>query len=112
MRAVYVFTGTLMDYTLVEVADAQLFVHPRMAHVFEPRGNLLTDQSKERYTLLFGPSPETFPTERIWFIGEEPDEIGVQAWLNGIQPLATDGGNLLGIPIEIHRATGRSTLGS
>ncbi len=114
MRAVYVFTGTLMDYTLVEVADAQLFVHPRMAHVFEPRGNLLTDQSKERYTLLFGPSPETYWSERIWFVGDEPDDLRIFNWLDKDDPtlLSDEGGNLLGIPIEIHRATGRATLGS
>lgn len=111
MTPVYAFTGVLMDYTEGEVAYAQMFVHPRMAHVFEPRGNLLTEQTKERYTLLFGPSPDTFPTERIWFIGEEPDDLNIFNWLQGTTDLS-GGGNLLGIPIEIQRATGRTRLGS
>ena len=114
MRPVYVFTGTLMDYTEGEVADQQVYVHPRMAHVFEPRGNLMSSSSLERYTVLFGPSPDMPYLDRIWFIGDEPDDIRILKWLdpNDNTLLSDGGGNLIGIPIEIHRSTGRITLGS
>ena len=110
---VYAYTGPLMDYSTEEISEAQPYVHPRMAHVFAPRGNLVSLQSAERYRLWFGPSPDAYYTERIWFIGDEPNDIMVEAWLNGIQPLLSNkGGNLIGIPIDIHRATGRVTMGS
>ncbi len=110
MKPVYVFTGTLMDYSDAEIMEAQPTVHPRMAHVFAPRGNLDSLQSAERYRLWFGPSPDTYYTERIWFVGDEPDQFMVRAWLDGLQPLS-ERGNLIGIPIDIHRATGRATMG-
>ena len=112
MRSVYVYTDTLMDYSEGEKAYARDYVHPRMAHVFEPRGNLKIDAEPERYTLLFGPTPDTFWADRIWFVGTEPDDLRIFNWLQGDDSLSEDGGNLIGIPIEIHRATGRVTLGS
>jgi len=137
MTPVYVYTGTinfedqdeLVDEKAAEILRARmepitsislsseeplgLGVHPRMAHVFEPRGNLKVAGEAERFTILFGPSPDTFPAERIWFVGDEPDALRILNWLDSSAPSLSDGGgNLIGIPIEIQRATGRTRLGS
>jgi len=130
MTPVYVYTGGI-NYNIPEERPDEILrarrepfdglgmgVHLRMAHVFVPRGNLKIYEGPERYTLLFGPSPDTFWSERIWFVGTEPDDLTIFNWLNPPpapvpQPqLSEGGGNLIGIPIEIHRATGRATLGS
>ncbi len=112
MMPVYVYTSTLVDDSAVEIEEARYYVHPRMAHVFSPRGNLVSLQNAERYTLFFGPRPDMHYLDRVWFVGPEPTDISeLQAWMTGAEDADREWG-LIGIPIQIHRATGRIAMGS
>jgi hypothetical protein len=80
-------------------AENPFFYDPRatrpvMAHVFTPRGDLKTrHQSAERYRILVAPDPWQLPEDRLIGYPDGPFR-------------------LVGIPIEIHRATGRVRMGS
>lgn len=88
MHPVYAYPG-IIERVGDDFFYAPDLIRPFMAHVFTPRGELRTrNQRKERFRILVAPDPWQNPEDRlIEFAGESYQ--------------------LIGLPIEIQRATGR-----
>lgn len=81
-------------YNAAEYQDSDAWAY-MPAHVFKPTGELDTISARERHVLLVAPSPDASPDVRL----VNPE---------GGRSLS----NLMHIPIELFRATGRVRIGS
>ena len=99
-----------------ELDEQQDTISISLAHCFDQTGKLIPpegQESKERFRILFAPSPDRPQPERISTLRrddtispENPSQI--KDWLEGGLP---DTFTMLGVPIEIFRSTGRVAMG-
>lgn len=118
MMPVHVYSGIIyMEHDpqgnpRVQYEPRPDMLRPHMAHVFTPRGTLKTLEMKERYRILFAPTPNTYFEERVVTVGDFSEER-IRAWAMGaITVSPPEEIFMLGIPVEIHRVTGRVRMGS
>lgn len=96
----------------VEPVLGQYTISP--AHCFDQTGKLIPPEdqaSKERFRMLFAPSPDRPQPERISTLRKSispEDHNLIKDWLEGRLP---DTFTMLGVSIEIYRSTGRVAMG-
>ncbi|NLV46706.1 MAG: type II secretion system protein [Candidatus Hydrogenedentes bacterium] len=95
MRPVYIYPFTMQQLPGTSEWDIDRpLIRPHIAHVFNPDGSLKTRlNDRERFRIMVGPDPETFPEDRVVDMGD-----------GTFRPM--------GIFIEINKSTGAVRLGS
>lgn len=80
-----------------------------LGHVFDGKGTLVTENTEQRFRVLFAPLPDQPREERLWTT-EPLDDLYVRAWLDPDSGLQTMG--YQGQEVTIYRSTGRIKTGS
>ena len=94
------------------VRDAEFNVNDietYLGHIFDGKGTLVTDNTDQRFRILFAPLPDEPREDRMWTT-ESFDDIHVRPWLDPASGLRTMG--YQGQEVTIYRSTGRIKTGS